>query len=205
MKKMKIAVFLGLVFTINWAHAVDNPSYTVGNYDTEKGTLSMKELYMDGVKSHDDVKLSLDFKNLTFSVVSGTAANNTIPDSAVESITQDDLTVGLRGCESKNKVTTCHFTVTSHGQDREVSFCASQGCLKTTEALDRLHNAYVASQITLANQSSTYNIRDFLLVAGVPVTASAEFSNISPKATHFTLMKIEFINKTYKFRNVQLN
>ena len=202
MKKMRAAVLLGLLSVLNIAHAVDNPSFSMG---AEKGMLSMQELYMGGKKSHDDVKIELNFKDSTFKLVEATPANNKIPDQVIESITQDDLAVGLRGCSSTKKVTTCHFTVTSHRQDREVTFCASSGCLKTTEALDHLHNAYIASQITLANQSSAYNIRDFLLVAGVSVNASVEFSNISAMATHFTLMKIEFMDKTYKFRNVQLN
>lgn len=205
MKRIKIVFFLWLMCAINLAHAVGNPSLIMGETGQEKGVLSMKELYMHGIKSHDNVKIELDFETSTFKVMDAVVANHAIPDNISESITHNDVTVGLRGCLSENQVVTCHFAVRSDTQDRDINFCASSGCLGTTEALDPLFNSYIASRITLGSQSSTYNIRDFSLVAGEVVAATAEFSNISDMATQFSLMKIEIMGNTYKFRNVSLN
>ena len=205
MKRIKIVFFLCLMGVMNLAHAVGNPSLIMGETGQEKGVLSMKELYMHGIKSHDNVKIELDFATSTFKVMDGVVANHAIPNNISESITHEGVTVGLRGCLSKNNVVTCHFVVRSDRQDRDIYFCASSGCIGTTEALDPLFNSYIASQITLGSQSSAYNIRDFSMIAGEVVTATAEFSNISDIATRFTLMKIEIMGNSYKFRNVSLN
>ena len=76
-------------------------------------------------------------------------------------------------------------------------------------AFDNFNNSYVASKVTLANESSTDTIHDFLLVADIPTEATVEFSNISTRAANFSLMVLGFkIGSTefaVEFRKVDFN
>ena len=218
MKKLVTTVILMLFFGSS-AYALGTPSFSINEGDNQKGTLSMQELFIGGIKTHDNVKIEFDFKNSTFRLLEIVEADTSIPAQPVESITTEGVTVGLRGCNSENRVITCHLIITSNEFDGRISFCTdsderpdrSHHCGNSGEstAFDNLNNSYIASKVTLANESSPVSIRDLLLVADIPTEATVEFSNISTRATNFSLMVLGFeisgTDFTVEFRNVDFN
>ena len=215
MKNFVTVVILMLIFGSS-AHALGTPSFSINEEDNQKGTLSMQELYIGGVKTHDNVRIEFDFEKSTFRLLELVEADNSILIEPIENVTKEGVTVGLRGCNSKNRVITCHLTITSNEFDGRLNFCATDArfgseCGNDDEstALDNLNNSYIASKVTLANESSTGLIIDTLLVADIPTDATVEFSNISTRASNFSLMVLGFeIGSTefaVEFRNINFN
>jgi len=196
MKKFVVTVILALFG--HSVFALDNPSFSINEQDSQKGTLSMQDLYIGGIKSFEDVKIEFDFSNSTFKLLEITEADNRIPTNPIENITAEGITVGLRGCISENRVITCHLTITSNEFDRTLNFCAntssSSSCANdnSSTAFDNLNNSYTASKVTLANESSVRIVEKVLLVADIPTEATIEFSNLSTRATALSLMILGF-------------
>ena len=216
MKKLA-AITILMWFLGSSAYALGTPSFSINDGDNQKGTLSMQELYIGGVKTHNNVKIEFDFENSTFRLLELVEADNSISVEPIENITTEGITVGLRGCNSENRVITCHLIITSNEFDGEITFCADHfntaqcGNFGKSSAFDNLNNSYVASKVTLANESSVSAIEKILLVADIPTEATIEFSNISTRATNFSLMvlglRIGTNNDifTIEFRNVNFN
>jgi len=159
--KMKKLVTVGILmlFFGSSAHALGNPSFSFNEGDSKKGTLSMQELYIGGVRTHENVKIEFDFEKSTFRLLEIVEADNSIPAEPIENITTEGITVGLKGCNSENRVITCHLIITSNEFDGSINFCADDsrfcgGNEGDSTAFDNLNNSYLASKVILANESS---------------------------------------------------
>ena len=202
---LSVILLCGFIMEVQ---ALDDPSF-----DTENSTLSINQLYVDGVKSFNNVKIKFNFANSTFQVLGAAPADNSIPVNPIDTVTVNNFTIGLRGCVSVNKTVTCHLLVTSNEFDGTFSFCAKSGCIsggEETMVVDNLNNSYTGSKVTLANESNNSRVSNVLLVADIPTEATIEFSNISTKAKNLSLVILGFIvignNDTtfnkIEFRNV---
>ncbi len=86
MKKLVMVAILMLFFGSS-AYALGTPSFSINEEDTQKGTLSMQELYIGGVKTHENVRIEFDFENSTFRLLEIVDADNSIPVAPIENVT----------------------------------------------------------------------------------------------------------------------
>ena len=192
---IKLAMFAILMsFFGSSAYALGTPSFSINEGDNQKGTLSMQELFIGGVKTHDNVKIEFDFKNSTFRLLEIDEADNTIPSLAIETQEVAGVNVGLRGCLSLNRTITCHLLLTSNEFDRTITLCA-QGrdfCVKNKSTLfDDLGNQYFATKVTIANNEDD-RILEQRLIADIPTDATIVFENLSTRATSISVLDIKF-------------
>lgn len=215
LNKLGLITLFSLGFSVQ-SNAVDNPKYSPNAGNTQKGILHMEDLYIGGIKSHKDVKIEFDFSNSTFVILGATPTDNSIPPEAIETLDAGGLSVGLRGCISKNRSVTCHLSLTSTEFDRTIKFCGKNVfCIYNKETklydgstvFDNLNNQYYPSKITIANFEDTPALTQ-KLVANVPTEATIIFDNLSTSAINFTLLDLGFeVNKeTHRvtFRNVDI-
>ncbi len=169
--------------------ALDNPVYTPNQ--NNKGTLTMEELYIGGVKTFNKVNIEFDFSNSTFKILGATPSDNSIPAQAIETHNAGGLSVGLRGCVSKDRSVTCHLLLTSTEFDREIKFWRSSSTGKST-AFDNKGNEYTAAKLSIANAEGSSFWLEQALVADLPTNATIKFDNLSTLAVNFSQLNLLF-------------
>lgn len=203
LKQIVMLVLFILPFTVQQTHALDDPSFSVNATNSQKGTLSMNELFIGGIKSFENVKVEFDFSNSTFTVLQATPADNSIPAQAVEIQEAGGLSVGLRGCVSLDRSVTCHLLLTSNEFDRSIRFWGSFN--SETTVFDNLDNEYRLLKVTIANSEGNSTVDKFF-VADVTTEATIVFDNLSTRADNFSLLVLGFtVDNTIhnvKFRDV---
>jgi hypothetical protein len=202
LNKIGLVTFFSLFFAMQ-VHALDNPKYTPTAGNNLKGTLSLDQLYIGGVKSHKNVNIEFDFSNSTFVLLGATPADNRIPEQAFETHDAGQLSVGLRGCVSKNKSVTCHLLLTSNEFDRTIKMCGASSyyCYSKSTAFDNKGNQYFPSIITIANFEGVSQLEQ-KLVAGLTTEATIVFDNLSTLAVNFPQLDLGFVvdKKVYRVK-----
>ncbi|MEE9338980.1 MAG: hypothetical protein V3U87_12955 [Methylococcaceae bacterium] len=175
---------------VQQAFAIDNPVYTPSQ--NNKGMLTIEELYIGGVKTFNNVNVEFDFSNSTFKILGSTPSDNSIPAQAIETLNAGGLSVGLRGCVSKDRSVTCHLLLTSNEFDREISF-RRNGSAGESTAFDNKGNEYLATKLSIANAEGSSFWLDQALVADLPTNATIKFENLSTLAVNFSQLSLLFI------------
>ena len=97
------------------------------------------------------------------------------------------FTFELQGCKKANDTVTCHYVITSNGQDRELQVWGkSDHCSKF---FDEFGNDYVATQATLANRTDDYGVKT-LLIMDVRTKATLTFEKVSAETTMMKLHRL---------------
>ncbi len=190
LKSIAALAFMSFTCIVQQVYALDDPSFSLNANNSQKGTLTMNELFIGGVKSHKNVKVEFDFNNSTFIILQATPADNSIPAQAVETQEAGGLSVGLRGCVSLDRSVTCHLLLTSNEFDRRINFCGrgADGCGVST-AFDELGNQYSPIKVSLANTEDGREL-DKQLIADVTIEATIVFDNLSTLANEFSLLDL---------------
>ena len=193
-----VALSLGFIFQ---AHALDNPKYTPSEENSNKGTLAMEELYIGGVKSHQKVNIEFDFSNSTFVVIGATPADNSIPEQAIETQNAGGLSVGLRGCVSKNRSVTCYLLLTSNEFDRTIKMCGNGDfyCRDTATSFDNKGNQYFPNRVTISNSKGQDSLEKSL-IADTVTEATIVFDNLSTLAINFSQIDLGFVVDSKRLR-----
>ena len=206
LNKIGFVVLFSLGISVQ-IYALDDPKYTPNPGNGQKGTLSLERLYIDGIKTFENINIEFDFSNSTFIILGATPADNSIPTQAIETLDAGGLGVGLRGCVSKDRSITCHLSLTSNEFDRDIRFCGDtfSRCDSRSTSFDSFGNQYIPTKVTITNsESSSFLVKT--LVADVPTEATILFDNISTRAVDFSLLdltfKVDSVYHTVKFRNI---
>jgi len=173
--------------------ALGNPEF-VFSEDGQGGVLFIKALDIDDVKTFENIELELDFTTSTFTLKKIVAADTTIPDDAIETVTKEGMTFGIRGCVAESRSVTCHFLITSIEFDRTVEFCGNRTYFgpAPSAGFDNFGNQYSPTKITIGNIEGTSYIRGQKLVADVTTRATIRFENFSTQATSISLLDLNF-------------
>ena len=178
--------------------ALGNPEF-VFSENGQDGILFIKALDVEGVKTFEKVELELDFATSTFTLKNIEDADTTIPDDPIETVTEEGVTIGLRGCKAEARTVFCHLFFTSNEFDRTIVWCGNSnnmhcGGSNNTISFDTLGNEYWSNRITLANKTNDRNDGRLFqtLIADVTVEATIQFDNISTRTIGFSRLGIFF-------------
>lgn len=193
-------ISFALIFSLaRPAAAVGTPEFVLDADSNSRGTLKVGDVFFNGIKTYENTEIHLDLETSIFTITRIQAADNSIPARPIAEITEEGLTIGLRGCNSDNRVVTCYLTVTSNEFDRNITFW------ENSTANNNLNNSYGSSKITLADESGGRIRITKTLVADIETEATIEFTNLSTRATQFSLMGLSFRGNNdfiAEFRNV---
>jgi len=162
----------------------------------EAGVLFIKALDIEGVKTFENVQLELDFTTSTFTLKKIVAADTTIPDEPIETVTEEGVTVGLRGCRAEGRSVFCHLLFTSGEFDRVIDWCGNSGYYhcggdNNSSSFDNLGNQYRPAKLSIANKTGDGRVVQ-KIIADVTVEAMIQYDNISTRATSFSVLQLFF-------------
>lgn len=208
MNKLYRLIAIFFCFGAPQVGALGNPEF-VFSEDGQGGVLFIKALDIEGVKTFENVQLELDFTTSTFTLKKIVAADTTIPDDAIETVTEEGVTIGLRGCKAEDRSVFCYLLFTSHEFDRTIDWCGHSdtnhcGGDNNSISFDNLGNRYWPTKTSLANKTSGRIIQRIL--ADVTVEAIIQYDNFSTRATSLSalelFMKIDGITVRVQFRDI---
>ena len=103
----------------------------------------------------------------------------------------------LQTCRLSGQTVACEFTVTSKGEDREVTILGNAG----SRILDKMGNEFKADKVIMGNSSDADWISNSL-VSNIPVKAALVFQNVYSKPNLLSVLEIVFDGMKAQFRDV---
>lgn len=174
-------------------------SFAIGNFNSETGSLVIRNLNVDGTTTYDSVKLQLNITNGTFTILDATPVlmppDGFFSKTAIDTLIQDNIKIDFMGCiitdrddQYTGKIQiSCMTQVVSLIETQEIHVFGTYSSI----LVDNLGNEYKLTTAIALDQSDARSVQ-FNAIQGIPVAVKFIYDDVDPSATSISAFKAVF-------------